>query len=274
MGDSRRDLSFTIDKPVDFEILYHHKVRFIGGYIMKKRIFAISFALILIISVFCGCSANVGKQMELAVINTDLWAIEVEDGTTVYSYAVTDLDKNGRIEIVASMNYGSANITETKYYEVSESGDSLTELEHIYTGDSQADVTFGSAKCYKDKDSGQIYYVFTDINKKNIRESYTSKIALTLFEGKVTEEVLAVEASIYNDSTEEYDLSYTDGQGNAISESRYNTIEASRFEGYKTMSATFGWKGYTYQKHITTIYSANGDLEKLLWDSYNLFKVK
>ncbi len=241
---------------------------------MNKRILAVGLALILIISVFCGCSANPTKQLELIVKNTTMWSYLPEEGSTVYSYAITDMDQNGRVEIAASKNYGAANITETKYYEVSENNDALTELEHIYSTDSQADVTFGSAKCYKNNENGQIYYIFTDFNKKNIRESYTSKVAVSLFEGKVTEEVLAVEASIYNDSIEDYELSYTDGNGNAISESEYSNIEASRFEGYKSMSATFGWKGYTYERHNQTIYPTNNELEDILWDSYKLFDVK
>ena len=66
---------------------------------------------------------EIEKQLNLIMNNKNLWYKDTE--FEKYSYAVTDLDKNGRIEIISSVCQGTGIYTYTEIYEVNESMDDL-----------------------------------------------------------------------------------------------------------------------------------------------------
>ena len=60
-------------------------------------------------------------QFELILKNKALWSIEDYMGANLHSYAITDLDHNGRLEVFAAVNYSTGNLTHIEIYEVDES---------------------------------------------------------------------------------------------------------------------------------------------------------
>ncbi|MBQ4105842.1 MAG: hypothetical protein IJC86_05610 [Clostridia bacterium] len=244
---------------------------------MKKRTVALCLAVVLVFSVFCGCqNAKANKQLSVIVDNINTWLMQVEKGTTIYSYAVTDMDHNGRLEVIASQNYGAAasSTTESVFYEISEDEKSLVKCDYTYEGESQADIMIESADCYEDRETGNFYYIFTDDSGNGFREIYNTKVAVCFADGKVTEQRLATKAAIIEGENEEPTITYTDADGNAITEDEYKYIADEYFKDCKKTTASFGWKGFTYANHSQMTTYGDSKLLEVLKDSYNKFDGK
>lgn len=113
-------------------------------------------------------------------------------------YAVTDLDQNGRLELIVANVGGTGMYTYSTFYEVNESLDGVTVcLDHFQEGDSQADLISDEVPAYLDKTTGTIYYIFEDLLKNGAAEYYENKRALTLSNGEVQQHYLAYKSAIY-----------------------------------------------------------------------------
>lgn len=242
---------------------------------MKKRVIAICLLAAMVLGVFCGCSGTKGRrQITVIAENLNTWLMNVEEGTKIYAYAVTDMDQNGRFEIIALQNYGKGPATEATYYEVNEDGTELQQCEHIYTGDSQADIMFEDADVYEDPDTKKLYYVFTDTSGNGFRKVYNTTVAVGLSDGKVTEERLATESVIYEGESEVPTVTYTDADGNVITEDQYKNCAEQRFEGFEKKSASFGWKAFGYKNHVRIAAEGEPNLSNMLIDSFLKFGIE
>ena len=72
---------------------------------MKKIIFSV--VLFILPAVFMAVSAapEVNDQLDLIAANADLWKQDVEFG--LWGFTVTDLDHNGRLEIISASVQGT-----------------------------------------------------------------------------------------------------------------------------------------------------------------------
>lgn len=71
-------------------------------------------------------SIDFEDQIKLLADSQSQWQQPEEPGTPYY-YAVTDLDRNGRLEILAMSTQGTGVFTYGKIYEVNNSGSALAE---------------------------------------------------------------------------------------------------------------------------------------------------
>ena len=63
-------------------------------------------------------TSNVDEQIDLIVNNYSMWTMKTDDDTNKpYSYVVTDLDQNGRLEIIASTCQGTGIYTYSNWCE-------------------------------------------------------------------------------------------------------------------------------------------------------------
>ncbi|MGN0453298.1 MAG: hypothetical protein ACI4GZ_05815 [Ruminococcus sp.] len=240
---------------------------------MKKTV-SVFCAVLLAVSMLAGCGISENKQLRIIAENPKIWQETTVKNASVYGYVITDLDQNGRYELIAATNYGKENTTESKYFEISEDGKSLSELPHEFEGEGlQADVMAGSAKCYVDGETGQLFYIFEDNLFISVRETYITKVAVSLFEGKVTEEILAKKATIYPRETDIAEITYTDAEGNEISEADFENIADVRFNGFEKKKATFGWVGYSTSNYTTLTNMSYEELLAILKDSKASFSI-
>lgn len=76
---------------------------------------------------------TVSKQLELIVQQVRQW-MPWQNGDMadlepdMYSFVLTDLDSNGRLELIVSTTHGSGNVSENDYYEVNEVGNALVDI--------------------------------------------------------------------------------------------------------------------------------------------------
>ena len=182
-------------------------------------------------------------QIDLIVDNRDLWlALAEEDAYDVWAYTVTDLDQNGRLELIAAAMGGTGQYTSAYFYEVSESFDALDLCIYETTeGDSQADLITDSVPVYEDPQTGTLYYVFDDFLKNGAAEYYENKRALFLENSQVKTLPLAQKTTIYASEDAEPQIACSDQNNAPISEAEYNVIAATVFDGFVEKTAGFNW---------------------------------
>ncbi len=244
---------------------------------MKKRIFAFVLAAVLVMCLFSGCkkAGKMDAQIELISENIETWAMSTENDSATYSYGITDLDQNGRLEVITFKMYGKMSaVTEITCYEVSKDKKSLEKCDYAKAGDTQVDIEAETAQCFEVDD--QFYYVFEDRTYDSASADYYAKVAITLQDGKITEEVLAKKAKLavaIDDENYEETVTYTDAQGNTITEAQYENAGVDRFDGTDKTIAAFGWFGYSSTNHSDLMLYSTEKRNEILKDSYLKFTV-
>ena len=193
---------------------------------------------------------NVTDQMEIIAQNRALWFENPEYMDEVYQYAVTDLNQDGRYEIIVSDFGGTGFYTYSRFFEINENYDGLAECStNFLEGDSQLDLIGEKADVYYDEASQIFHYIFSDYLRASATEYYGSIRALTLQNGQITEEYLASMSEIHTNSepfTDENEetvtFTFQDAAGNEMEEASYLATADTVFSGMTKYQATFGWQ--------------------------------
>ena len=160
-------------------------------------------------------------------------------------YAVTDLDQNGRLELIASSGgQGSGLFTFSQIYEISKDG---TKLKKYTKNDTlMDDIVDGIDSAYYDSGMDAYYYVTGDYIRDGVAESGTNIKVLSLKDGKVTSDFIAGHYVNYNyktDKTKEEYCKYVNGEKQEISKKEYNVekIKKEYFKGKQKMKINISW---------------------------------
>lgn len=217
---------------------------------MKKRL-RFTIATILIILVGCGnqtifpssdvtaevetTEENIEKQLQVIIDNYE-WGFKHYNGVYHY-YAITDLDQNGRLELISTIIQGSGQYTDSYYYEVNEALDGLNELKLADKKlESGADIVADSIPAYYDIENNIYYYIFDDVIKSGIKFCDGNKRAIALKNGSLSEQILAYKTTWYGENS-----SFEDADGNEISESGYHAIANTVFPDFIKKEVCFSW---------------------------------
>ena len=182
-------------------------------------------------------------QLKVIADNKEMWLTNEKYST--YSYAVTDLNQDGRLEIVESVCEGTGIYTYTNIYEVSGDDSSLIQYESLLDEfTSQADLITEKATVYYDKENNIYHYIFEDLAKNGAAEYYENIRDWSLQNGQIIEKFLAYRDTLYNAegnaaiTCEEQDA---DGNRKEITEEEYNAIAEKRFAGMEKKTANILW---------------------------------
>lgn len=217
-------------------------------------------------------SSSITPQMQLEIItaNKNVWASTMDYANDVYHYAVTDLDQNGRLELIASNQGGTGNYTYTTFYEINETYDGLTLIKRdIQEGDSEVDIAADSVPAYYDASSKVIYYIFQDFMKDGPAAYYEDKRALSLESGQLKEVLLASKYTEYKEDGVQN--IWKDANQIEITEEEYNTIEDSFFSALEKKTATFHWCQFFQAEELSNL--SQEELLDLLTVSYEGFSI-
>ena len=66
---------------------------------------------------------NIEKQIELLADSVELWAGTMNSEGIDYFFTVTDMDRNGRLELIVSSRQGTGLYTYSDYFEVNDTFD-------------------------------------------------------------------------------------------------------------------------------------------------------
>lgn len=211
---------------------------------------------------------DIPNQLQIIVDNKSLWFGDV-DGER-YGYAITDLNHNGRIEIISSSTQGTGIYSYSKYWEVNESFDGLVQYSStVEEYDSEADIIKESVPVYYDSDQNRYYYIFDDLIKNGAAEYCENKRGLYFEQEQVFEVFLAYKTTIYVNSSPT--ITYEDADEHMISEEEYNNIADQVFAGMEKKQANMKWL-------LNETSDINGlsdeELLRMLEESYLAFSVK
>ena len=155
---------------------------------MKKNI-ALALALVMLLSLSLSAWAdNIDTDdlvKQLTLIKNSFNTLRQYDNPTVWYYAVTDLDHNGRVELLAATTTDDGeNDAKLKAWEVSEDRNTLASLKLAFDLDKDGTMTqdseffnlmTDSADTYYDAANHATYYVFT--NFADVCEDFTAEEA-------------------------------------------------------------------------------------------------
>lgn len=180
-------------------------------------------------------SGKSDRETQISLIAASADMFSGYDEGAGYKYAATDLDRNGRLEIICASQQGSGFYTYADFYEVNEKRDKLEKCRYnAADGDSQPDIISQSAR-YCEKD-GRICYFFDDDIRAGADYFYVLKDALWLKNGEVSFSGCAV------CSNENGRIVYLNGKNEEVYKEEYDALCEYPFgEDAEYKTAYFEW---------------------------------
>lgn len=211
---------------------------------------------------------SVDTQLKIIWEARDIWRVLEE--TEGWCYAVTDLDGNGRLEILSSETHGTGNFTTLRAWEVSEDGASLnpiTEVEEygggvVMSSGYVSDENPSAEAVVSYTDGSVTYYIQDDRNKDGCAHYYERKLAVFLKDGKLEELTLATKQTDYDENGGET-VTCQDADGKMISQNDYDTAGERHFAGLSRKNAAIGWLTCLHSEELS---------EDLLRQSWKCFQ--
>lgn len=192
-------------------------------------------------------------------------------------YTVTDLDQNGRLELIVSMCGGSGYYSDNRYYEVNEdfSGCVECDVENEVNPESAADIVHDEEMTvYYDVTENEYYYITSDYLRGGGSEYYVESRWILKSGEVIYEDYLAEKAALRYGMEEEFTYTYYDHERNEITESEYEEMEETVFveqRGYQPMQATLVWDWYMNEDGELAM--EWDELVERMWISYEGFSV-
>ncbi len=186
-------------------------------------------------------------QIELIAANVDSWLNTDDLYADSTLYVVSDLDENGRLEIISSIMQGSGFFTELSIFEVSEDGTALEAVSVPFAADhSLPDFYYTPfVRCYRGDDGN--YFMIDDVIRVGAAETYYVQDWMRLQDGELTCGDVAWCMALDNGLEGEEDF-YTDyfyypgGTEDAeYTHEEYLGAADVYFGGYDKKVATFFW---------------------------------
>ena len=173
-------------------------------------------------------------QIDLIFKSFDTCRQNETEGT--WFYAVTDLDHNGRLELLAASVQGANCIPAAKFWEVSMDGRTLEPGRlNIADGETFVNILTDSAETRYDPGNDSWYYLVTSYYPVSSDEAYLDKSAVFLKSGVLDYGVLATEHVSGASS------SYMGPDGKTITEEDFRCIGDRVFENSQQTSTHFEW---------------------------------
>ena len=229
---------------------------------MKKLLVVILFICFLLSSGMCTAEEttspvlpdvpNAEQQYQLLMENRDKWSFEKEYPTSWW-YTFTDLDHNGRMEVIADAITGSAGFTESHFYEVNVSYNGVTSCmddDQSYVLEYSRDRT--ELDCYYDRASNLYYYIDNGYVQDGAYHQYYSISVLCFANGSFKSTYLGTKTVDYEGPN--YDIpvvKYNDIDRQPISEAEYIALVDNYIAGTERSTVIITWeKGWQNQSEV------------------------
>ena len=197
------------------------------------------------------------KQLKVILDNISMWSLSGESKEyDTYGYAITDLDGNGRLEIVTSHCDGTGLYSHNKYYEVNENLNGLVEVStNLKPEEIETYIMDGASKVFYDKVQDEYHYVFTNVTRNGPAEYLESKYELVMKGENINQTLLASKRTIYKGDG---------GNGETVIKS----ADGEEYADYEYKLAYLEWIA-SYNLNEADINMVKTELEK----SYDGFKL-
>ena len=207
-----------------------------------RTLFAVLLVVALMISAMAAFADSPSVQQaesQIATIYATLDSLKQTANGDVWRYAVTDLNHNGCLEVVAASLHADY-ASNVKIWELNADGSAFQELRvNVPEGESFPDLIADSADTYFDAAGNTWTYIFHDKIVLSAQDVYTVICAVTLKDGALSFQQLAIEhAEVVNGRM---NTSYTDNNGFTVSADAYNAAGVNAYAAAQRSSTSFGW---------------------------------
>lgn len=189
------------------------------------------------------------EQIAIFEQNRAIWAFTSEYESPWF-YTFTDLDRNGRMEVIAATTQGSGMFTYGQIYELTSEYDGFESCYHrdveIEGPDDWPELIRDSLPCYTDSVAERSYYVCEGITRDGFRHQYLAWYALCLKDGVADWEFIASKDVTYDESGNNPLVVCLDAQGSPISEEDYDSAVERRFAGLERSELNLEWTQVEY----------------------------
>ena len=177
----------------------------------------------------------------------DGWFMGEEYGPSVGDYLLYDMDRDGSLELITSINQGTGRFSENHFYSLALGGD-LTELSLVRLCDSvekewQADFDIGGntrLDAYRDKDN-IIYYAGNDYIREGIFGGYDETGFYYLKEGAVYQDSIRGRIELFGNDGEYDEVHYYNMSDEEITEEQYEKIREDYIKDMEEIRAYQKW---------------------------------
>ncbi len=182
------------------------------------------------------------EQRRILEENRELWAF-TDPWDSPWFYTFTDLDHNGRLEVIAATTQGSGMYTYAHFWEVLADGSGIDNCYHkgveVEGPDDWPEIVLESLPCRYDAAEDRWYYPCEGITRSGAAYAYCAWYALCLKDGVADWELLA-EKTVETEGGNPR-VSCLDAQGNPISEAEYDGAVERRFAGMEASVLKLDW---------------------------------
>ncbi len=222
---------------------------------------------------------TLAAQTDVFLDGRDDWVIPAEEAYQCDStfYAMTDMNHNGRTELIVGDWAGAANVSTVSVYEINETGDGFRKLDWSFTGcdsdkKSCPEVSIsGFVDGYFDDETGISHYLFQDFFLYSFTDGGIRFCDLSIVGDTVVSYAYAMGLSQGSDG-KEVDTYY--GPNGEMTESDYIYYRSSYPRGYtlKTINFGFYYGEDVFSREAPSVqYMERDDLGSILKDSYRVF---
>ncbi len=212
---------------------------------------------------------SIDFQLRFIVDNIDAW--NILDETDSWGYAVTDLNQNGRLELITSECHGTGFYSTTRIYEVNDTYDALIEYSNNLTEyDSAPDFVFRKEYDAFYADNGY-HLVIEDMIKENATTYHYIDYSVAFRNNLIEYNVLRRRTETYKLTEDDTTLitQYYDEALNTIDEEAYLTLIDDLYKDTEKYRVTIGWSDPIHLDEHD-----NEELMDILFDSYTLFSIE
>ena len=212
-------------------------------------------------------AADAEEQIRLIADSRDVWELAEPDMDTV-GYMCSDLDGNGRLEILVAESGGTGLSTYTRIYEVNEAKDALIPCRKSWPDERpEADVMMTNyVPMSVNGIDGIQWYSFTD-EYRDGAEYGTTNLAISLQDGTIHSKTIATTHTFY-DAAGRPHVSYENAAGAMISEKAYHKTLENVFAHSETTLVTFPWLIYHRDTFQEWKDKSPSDIYTMLLDTY------
>ena len=187
------------------------------------------------------------QQKQLIMDHYDKWAF-LDPWESPWHYTFTDLDHNGRLEVIAACIQGTGFYTYINIWEINADYSDIVEcrLAVEEEGSSFPDLIIESLPCYYDASTGRYYYICEDMVRGGWAEYYYSTNALCLHDGVLELQTLASRYDYFTESGTDPDEAYPEttyynAAGDSSSREVYEDAEKVFSVGKEKTTLTLEW---------------------------------
>lgn len=179
---------------------------------------------------------NTAEDSQIALIFNNLSILSSDAAGSPRLYAITDLDHNGRIELVAAVTEGTGQYTSGRIIEIDEAYSAFREVNlGLAAREYLPDVITSPVDTYYDAASDTYYYIYTDTNPDANAAHYDVLEALSLKNGILSHTVLGWRNLQTINGRQAF--SCYDANGGMLDPTSYSALASTRFANCEKSSS-------------------------------------